>query len=292
MPLADGTADKYFALADFDRAADVIQRSMAYRPAIGLVLGSGLGRLAERVASAEAIPYSAIPGFPRPTVEGHAGRLVAGQLGGRGVLVMQGRVHYYEGYSLQEVTFPVRVMQRLGIGILIVTNAAGGLNPEFVPGDIMLLTDQLNLAAMAGLSPLRGPAVPELGPRFPSMKDAYDVELRSLARQVASSQGLSLREGVYCMLVGPQYETGADIRFLRSVGADAVGMSTVPEVLVARHGGIRVLGLSTISNVAGPQTESSEEDPGHADVLAVADRASFRLCDLIEGILMELTELD
>jgi len=281
-----------FALADFDAAADVIRQHIHHRPGIGLVLGSGLGRVAERVGNPDVIPYGAIPHFPRPAVEGHAGRLVAGRLGGEEVLVMQGRAHYYEGYELQQVTFPIRVMQRLGIGLLIVTNAAGGLNPDFEPGDIMLISDQLNLAAMAGLSPLRGPDQPELGPRFPSMREAYDPRLRILALRVAAAQGLPLEQGVYCMLAGPHFETPADIRFLRSIGVDAVGMSTVPEVLVARHGGMRVLGLSVISNVARAEAGPTGVEGGHDEVLAVAGRASDHLCSLVEGILIELQALD
>jgi len=281
-----------FALADFDQAADVIQQHIHHRPRIGLVLGSGLGRLAERVAEADVLPYEAIPHFPQPAVEGHAGRLFAGRLGAQDVLLMQGRAHYYEGYSVQQVTFPIRVMQRLGIGMLIVTNAAGGLNPDFEPGDIMLITDQLNLAAMAGLSPLRGPHRPELGPRFPSMRQAYDPRLRALAHRVAAGQGLPLEQGVYCMLPGPHFETPADVRFLCSIGVDAVGMSTVPEVLAARHGGMQVLGLSVISNVVWSEAGPTEEEGGHAEVLAVASRASDHLCDLIEGILIELRALD
>ena len=281
-----------FTLADFDEAAGVIRQHTHYQPQVGLVLGSGLGSLAESVEDADVLPYSAVPHFPQPTVEGHAGRLVVGRLGGQEVLIMQGRAHYYEGYSLQQVTFPIRVMQRLGIEVLIMTNAAGGLNPDFNPGDIMLITDQLNLAAMAGLSPLRGPDQPELGPRFPSMREAYDRQLRSLAHRVASAQGLPLQEGVYCMLAGPQFETPADIRFLRSIGVDAVGMSTGPEVLVARHGGMRVLGLSVISNVARSRGVPVEEGDDHAKVLAVAHRASGLLCNLIKGILTELRSLD
>lgn len=292
MPLPNNPIHQFFPLADFDEAVGVIQRHTRHRPHVGLVLGSGLGRLAERVAEADRLRYGTIPHFPRSTVEGHAGRLVIGRLGGQEVLVMQGRAHYYEGYSLQQVTFPIRVMQRLGIGMLIVTNAAGGLNPDFEPGDIMLITDQLNLAAMAGLSPLRGPNQPELGPRFPSMREAYDLQLRTLARRVAAAQGLGLREGVYCMLAGPQFETPADIRFLRSIGVDAVGMSTGPEVLVARHGGMRTLGLSVISNVVWPEAVPVEGEGGHAEVLAVTHRASDRLGDLIEGILIELQDLD
>jgi len=282
----------FFTLAEFDRAADVIRHQIRHRPRVGLVLGSGLGRLAERVGEADVLSYDAIPHFPSTGVEGHAGRLIAGWLEGQGVLVMQGRAHYYEGYSLQQVTFPIRVMQRLGIGILIVTNAAGGLNPGFDPGDIMLITDQLNLAAMAGLSPLRGPDQPELGPRFPSMSEAYDPQLLAVAHRVATAQGLPLQKGVYCMLAGPHFETPADIRFLRAIGVDAVGMSTVPEVLVARHGGMRVLGLSVITNTAPAEAGPVEEEGGHAEVLAVADRASGHLCDLVEGILAELQGLD
>jgi purine-nucleoside phosphorylase len=282
----------FFTLAEFDRAADVIRHQIHLRPRIGLVLGSGLGRLAERVEEADVLPYDAIPHFPPTGVEGHAGQLVAGWLGGQGVLAMQGRAHYYEGYSPQQVTFPIRVMQRLGIEILIVTNAAGGLNPGFVRGDIMLIADQLNLAAMAGLSPLRGPDQPELGPRFPSMSEVYDRRLRAVAHRVATAQGLPLQQGIYCMLTGPHFETPADIRFLRAIGVDAVGMSTIPEVLVARHGGIRVLGLSVITNVAPAQAEPVEEEGGHAEVLAVADRASDHLCDLVEGILAEFQGLD
>jgi purine-nucleoside phosphorylase len=291
VPLSN-PSHQFFTLAEFDKAADVIRKHIRHQPRIGLVLGSGLGRLAERVAEADLLAYDAIPHFPSPGVEGHTGRVVAGQLGGQEVLAMQGRAHYYEGYSLQRVTFPIRVMQRLGIGMLVVTNAAGGLNPNFRPGDIMLITDQLNLAAMSGLSPLRGPDQPELGPRFPSMSEAYDLRLRAVAHRVATAQGLPLQMGVYCMLTGPHFETPADIRFLRSIGVDAVGMSTVPEVLVARHGGMRVLGLSVISNVAPAEAGSAEEEGGHAQVLAVANRASHHLCDLVEGILAELKGLD
>jgi len=287
MSSLDSAAHRFFTLADFDRTADIIRRHTHGQPHVGLVLGSGLGGLSERVREADVLSYDMLPHFPRPAVEGHAGRLVIGRLGGQQVLVMQGRAHYYEGYSPQQIVFPIRVMQRLGVEILIVTNAAGGLNSEFKPGDIMLITDQLNLAPMAGLSPLRGPNPPELGPRFPSMRGAYDLQLRALASRVASAQGLSLCEGVYCMVVGPQFETPADIRFLRLVGVDAVGMSTVPEVLAARHGGMRVLGLSVISNVACPEAKMTSE-PGHEEVLKVASRASVSLCDLIEELLSEL----
>ena len=292
MPPTSNPTQQLFTLADFDEAAEVIRHHIRHRPRVGLVLGSGLGRLAERVREVDLLPYGAIPHFPQPAVKGHAGRLVVGLLGGQEVLVMQGRAHYYEGHSLQQVTLPIRVMQRLGIGMFIVTNAAGGLNPDFKPGDIMLISDQLNLGAMAGLSPLRGPDEPELGLRFPSMRQAYDPRLRALAHRVASTQGLSLREGIYCMLAGPHFETPADIRFLRFVGVDAVGMSTGPEVLVARHGGMRVLGLSVISNLACAEAGPTKEVAGHVEVLRVVDRVCDCLGDLIEGILIGCRGLD
>jgi purine-nucleoside phosphorylase len=292
MPLGSSLSQEFFSLTEYDEAAAVIRQRLRRQPRVGLVLGSGLGGIADRVADAIVVPYAAIPHFPSPGVEGHSGRLVAGQLGGQDVLVMQGRAHFYEGYSMQRVAFPIRAMQWLGIGILVVTNAAGGLNPDFRPGDIMLIDDQLNLSAMAGLNPLRGPDQPELGPRFVSMSQAYDGELRAVAHQVASAKGLSLQSGVYCMLTGPHFETPADIRFLRAVGADAVGMSTVPEVLVARHAGMRVMGLSVITNVAPMEAGQLEEEAGHAEVLAVADRAGHQLGDLVEGILAEIQGLD
>ena len=292
MPPTSDPTHQLFTLADFDQAAEVIRHHTRHRPRVGLVLGSGLGRLAERVREGDILSYGAIPHFPQTAVKGHAGRLVIGLLGGREVLLMQGRAHYYEGYSLQQVTFPIRVMQRLGIGMLIVTNAAGGLNPNFKPGDIMLITDQLNLTGMAGLSPLRGPNEPELGPRFPSMRQAYDLQLRALAHRMASTQGLPLREGIYCMLAGPHFETPADIRFLRFAGVDAVGMSTGPEVLVARHGGMRVLGLSVISNLACSRAGPAKEVTGHAEVLDVVGHVSDRVGDLIEGILIGSRGLD
>ena len=191
-----------------------------------------------------------LPLWPISTVEGHVGQLVIGELESQPVLVMQGRVHFYEGYTMGQVTLPVRVMQRLGIEIMIVTNAAGGVNPDFVPGDVMLITDNLNLMGMSGLNPLMGPNLDELGPRFPDMSQVYDKELGTLVREFAAKEGMTLREGVYCGLSGPSFESPADLRFLRMAGADAVGMSTVPEVIVANHGGLRSLGLSGISNKA------------------------------------------
>jgi purine-nucleoside phosphorylase len=240
----------YFTLEQIDQVAHSVRSKVTVSPRVGLILGSGLNDLAASVQNAVIIPYKDLPNWPVSTVEGHAGRLVVGELEGQYVFVMQGRIHFYEGYSMGQVTLPVRVMQRLGLEILIVTNAAGGVNPDFVPGDIMLITDNLNLMGMSGQNPLMGPNLDELGPRFPDMSQLYDKELNSVVRKAASEHAISLREGVYCGLSGPSFESPADLRFLRLAGVDAVGMSTVPEVIVARHGGMRVLGLSGISNKA------------------------------------------
>ena len=262
------------------------------RPRVGLILGSGLGALAESVECAGVIPYSDIPHFVPTTVEGHTGRFVIGVLEGQPVIVMQGRPHYYEGYSMQQVTLPVRVMQLLGVEILIVTNAAGGLAPNMRPGDLMLITDHLNLIGMAGLSPLRGPNDPSFGPRFPDMSEAYDARLRQLALRVAAEQNIGLHQGVYVCLAGPSFETPADLRFLRKIGADAVGMSTVPEVTVARHGGVRVLGLSGISNVAviepGSVPPTSASQTTHEEVLQAGQVIVPKLTALIRGVLKAL----
>jgi purine-nucleoside phosphorylase len=240
----------YLTLDQIDQVTEAVRAKINKEPRVGIILGSGLNELAASVKNAVTIPYGDLPYWPVSTVEGHVGRLVVGELEGQYVLVMQGRVHFYEGYSMDRVTLPVRVMQRLGLEIMIVTNAAGGVNPDFVPGDVMLITDNLNLMGMSGQNPLMGPNLDEIGPRFPDMSQAYDKELGRLARKVASEQGILLREGVYCGLSGPSFESPADLRFLRLAGVDAVGMSTVPEVIVARHGGLRVLGISGISNKA------------------------------------------
>jgi purine-nucleoside phosphorylase len=252
-----------------------------------LILGSGLGGLAEAVEQADVVPYSDVPHVALSTVEGHAGRLVIGKLEGQSAIVMQGRSHYYEGYSMQQITLPVRVMQLLGVEILIVTNAAGGLSPDFRPGDLMLITDHLNLIGMAGLSPLRGPNDPTLGPRFPDMSEAYDAKLRQLALRVAAEQGLKLHQGVYAGLAGPSFETPADLHFLRKIGADAVGMSTVPEVTVARHGRIRVLGISGISNVMASEPGAAPPTT-HEEVLEAGQMIVPRLTVLIRGVLKAL----
>jgi purine-nucleoside phosphorylase len=244
-----------------------------------------LGGLADSIADAAVVPYAEIPGWPVPTVEGHAGRLLLGTLEGVPVAVMQGRVHFYEGIPMPYVGLPVRVLQVMGIESLIVTNAAGAVHPDFAPGDIMLITDHINLLGMAGVSPLRGPNLDRFGPRFPDMSQAYDRRLMDLARAAARSEGLALREGVYICLAGPAFESPADLRFLRGIGVDAVGMSTVPEVIVARHGGTRVLGLSGISNKANldGNTETT-----HAEVLAAGHVIVPKLTALIRGILRRM----
>lgn len=242
--------ENFLTIKQIDEAADAIRAKITIAPKAGMILGSGLGDLAHSVENPVIIPYSEIPYWPVSTVLGHKNQLVIGTLGGQYVMVLQGRIHFYEGYSMDRVTLPIRVMQRLGVGYLFVTNAAGAIHPEFLPGDVMLIRDQISLIAMAGLNPLRGPNLEEIGERFPDMSQCYDPALSEMARQFASEQGIALREGVYVCLSGPSFETPADLRFLRIIGADAVGMSTVPEVIVARHGNMRVLGLSGISNKA------------------------------------------
>jgi purine-nucleoside phosphorylase len=279
----------YYTLADYQAAADLVQSRSRYQPKIGLILGSGLNPLADAVEDADTLPYTDIPNFPQPTVEGHAGRLVLGRLAGRPVAVMQGRVHFYEGYTLQQSVFPVRVMQVMGVETLIVTNAAGGLNPEFAPGELMLISDHLNIIGMTGNNPLFGPNDPALGPRFPDMSRAYDPELRRIAREVAREEGVPVQEGVYAGLSGPSFETPAEIRFLRLIGADAVGMSTVAEVTVARHGGIRVLGISGISNVAITEPTAGQE-ASHEEVLEAGRQIVPRLITLICGVLARLPQ--
>jgi purine-nucleoside phosphorylase len=277
----------YFTYDDFKQAADYIYAQIHSRPEIGLILGSGLSPLAEQVEDGTAIAYQDIPNFPQSGVAGHAGRLVCGTLAGKLVLIMQGRSHFYEGYSAQHITFPVRVLQLLGVNTLIVTNAAGGVNPGFSAGDLMLIVDHLNFVGMTGAHPLRGPNLDSLGPRFPSMTAPYDPELLKLARQVSRESDVSLQEGVYAYLSGPSFETPAEIRYLRGVGADAVGMSTVPETIVANHGGMRVLGISSITNVAVSENESGQETT-HQEVLETGRTIVPRLMKLLKAILSQL----
>lgn len=265
-----------------DQITSDILSHIQIKPRIGLILGTGLGKIGESVDNPVRIPYNDILNWPISTVEGHAGKLIVGYLVGKPVMVMQGRIHYYEGYSMQQVTLPIRVMQRMDIDILIVTNAAGAINPEFLPGDVMLITDNLNLAAMAGLNPLIGPNLDDFGPRFPDMSQSYDRVLCDYAREVAGESGIELREGVYAGLSGPSFESPADLRFLRMAGADAVGMSTVSEVIVARHGGTRVLGFSGISNKANLDGNTITT---HAEVLDAGRILVPKLEKLIYGIL-------
>jgi len=262
-----------------EEAAAWIRGRTDARPEIGLILGSGLGVLAEAMKGATAIPYREIPHFPVSTVAGHAGELVVGEAAGRPVVLMNGRFHLYEGYPAQAVAFPVRVMKALGVHTLVVTNAAGGINTTFQPGDLMLIEDHLNLT---GQNPLVGPNDESIGPRFPDMSEAYSARLRELARAVAEQQGLRLVSGMYAGLLGPSYETPAEIRMLRALGADAVGMSTVTEVIAARHAGLEVAGISCISNMAAgilPQPLS------HREVMETAERVKERFLGLITGLL-------
>lgn len=276
---------EFIELSQIDEAAQVVRGRIDINPRVGMILGSGLGSLAEAVEGAVIIPYGEIPSWPVSTVQGHQGRLVVGSLENQDVLIMQGRSHFYEGYSMAEIGFPVRVMQRLGIEILIVTNAAGGINQSYEPGDVMLIKDHLNLLGMAGESPLRGPNFDSIGPRFPDMGRAYDRDLGELTRQAAKGQDFQLQEGVYVCLAGPSFETPADLRFLQAMGVDAVGMSTVPEVTVARHGGMRVLGLSTISNKANLDGETLTS---HEEVLEAGEIVVPRLTHIIKYVLQRL----
>jgi len=261
-----------------DEVAQIIRSKTPVVPAVGLILGSGLGEIADELEHAVHIPYQSLPYFPRSTVEGHKGRFVFGDLEGIPVVAMQGRYHYYEGYTLQQVTFPVRVMKKLGIGRLIVTNAAGGVNKAFHPGDLMLITDHLNLI---GASPLIGPNDDSIGPRFPDMSAAYDPGLRQLAKEAALSLGLSIREGVYAATSGPQYETPAEVRMIRTLGADAVGMSTVPEVIAASHAGLPVVGVSCITNLA---CGILEKPLSHEEVIETAEKVKDGFTQLIRKI--------
>jgi purine-nucleoside phosphorylase len=272
-------------LEEIDRAAAAVRARSPLKPRIGIILGSGLGDLAAEVSGSVSIETAGLPGWPVATVEGHRGRMVLGTLVEQPVLVLQGRAHYYEGHSIDRVGMPIRVMQRLGIEILLVTNAAGAVNPQYVPGDLMLITDHINLLGMAGLSPLRGPNLDALGPRFPDMSQAYDRELQDVARRAAADAGILLHEGIYICLAGPSFESPADLRFLRGIGVDAVGMSTVPEVIVARHGGTRVLGISGISNKANLDGQTATT---HEEVLQAGKVVLPKLAMLVKGILRRL----
>lgn len=279
--------EKFISLREIDRTANFVKKHLARLPKVGLVLGSGLGGLADQVEQPVILEYKDIPNWPLSTIHGHRGRLVIGKLFGVDTLVMQGRTHYYEGYRMDEVTLPIRVMQRLGIGTIILTNAAGAINPDYVPGDVMVLNDHIGLIGMAGLNPLRGPNLDELGPRFPDMSQPYDREWIAKVKAIARQKKIKLHEGVYVCLSGPSFESPADLRFLRVIGADAVGMSTVPETIVARHGKTRVLAFSGISNKANldGNTETTHEEVLEAGKLIVP-----KLSALIEGFLRDFPQ--
>lgn len=274
-----------FKMADVEQAAAAVRVRLSRTPRIGMILGSGLGDLANLIENPDRIPYQDIPFWPTATVQGHAGLLVGGKLFGADVLVLQGRVHFYEGYSMAEVTLPVRVMKLLGIDTLVLTNAAGAINPAFEPGDVMLITDHIAMIGMAGMNPLRGPNLNEFGPRFPDMSQVYDRRLAQQARETAARVGLTLHEGIYCGLSGPSFETPADLRFLRTIGADAVGMSTVPEAIVARHASMHILGLSGISNKANLDGNTVTT---HEEVLEAGKLIVPRMSVLIEHLLPNL----
>lgn len=259
-------------------AADALAARIGTDARIGLILGTGLGRLAEEIDVREAVPYGEIPHFPLSTVESHEGRLLAGTLGGVPVIALQGRFHLYEGYSAQEITLPVRVLAALGVDTLLISNAAGGMNPLFRRADLMLLTDHINLQ---GANPLTGPNADEWGPRFPDMSAPYDEALREAALAAALERGIRLQQGVYVAVAGPNLETPAEYRFLRTIGADAVGMSTVPEVIVARHMGLRCLAISVITDECFPD---ALEPVSIEDVLAAAAEAEPRLTVLMKDL--------
>lgn len=258
-----------------EKAAEFIQKRVDFAPEIAIILGTGLGALADQVEDSVAIEYSRIPFFPRPTMAGHPGQLILGTIADKRVVAMRGRGHYYEGYSLDQVTFPVRVMKRLGAKILIVSNAAGGMNPQFNLGDLMIIIDHINLT---GVNPLIGPNDERLGPRFPDMSEPYDSELIRLIEEVARQEELKVQKGVYVGVTGPNLETAAEYRFLRTIGADVVGMSTVPEVIVAKHAGLRVLGISCITDKCLPDAL----EPANIEaILKVAAEAEPKLTGLI-----------
>lgn len=268
------------------RAADYVKAVLDdfdLKPTVGIILGSGLGRLAEQIESPVTIPYRDIPGFPVSTATGHKGNFIIGTLGGKTVIAMQGRIHYYEGYPMDLVTLPVRVMKVVGIRYLFVSNAAGGVNYDFKVGDLMVITDHINMLP----NPLIGPNLDDFGPRFPDMTRPYDLKLIALARDVASELGIPLKEGVYFAGTGPTYETPHEYRYIRIIGGDATGMSTVPEVIVARHSDIPVFGMSVITNEAHDDYAEDYVNDGD-DVIVAANAAADRMSALFAGIIARL----
>ena len=263
-------------------ASDYILRNSNYKPEIGLILGSGLGSLADSIENPEFYPYEELPNFPVSTVEGHEGRLVIGMLNGKCVVAMQGRFHYYEGYHFNEVTFPVRVMKLLGIKTLIVTNACGSVNENYKAGDLMIITDHINFS---GDNPLIGKNLDEIGPRFPDLSNAYDKDLINKAKEIANNLSIDIKTGVYMMFTGPSYETPAEIRMARVIGADAVGMSTVPEVIVAAHCGIKVLGISCLTNMAAGILD---QPLSHEEVMETSTKVKSTFTTLMNKVIEEI----
>lgn len=270
-------------MSKINEAKEYILSKISDVPEIGLILGSGLGEMADKIENAVRIEYKDIPHFPVSTVAGHKGQLVIGTLEGKKVIAMQGRFHFYEGYSMGVITFPVYVMKAIGVKALIVTNACGGMNKEFEPGDLMLIEDHINFT---GANPLIGPNLDEFGPRFPDMSQAYNRELISLAEEVAKKSDIKVQKGVYVAISGPNYMSPAELKMLAIIGADAVGMSTVPETIVANHAGMKVLGISLVTDMAiGEELEPLT----HEQVVAVAEKSKFKFMDLVQNILKEVT---
>lgn len=276
-----------FTFTQYNETSSWILERTDHRPTIGMVLGSGLSPLAEQIENPTIIPYEEIPNFPISTVHGHAGRLVIGELAGAVVCTMQGRFHFYEGYSMAQVTLPIRVMKQMEISTIILTNAAGGINEDYAVGELMVIEDHLNLVGMSGNNPLRGPNMAEFGTRFPPMNRTYTQRLRELSHQVGSELGIPLRSGVYAGLAGPNFESPAEIRYLRTIGSDAVGMSTVPEAIIAHHAEMDLLGISTITNMCIDQLDTGTE-PTHEEVNEAGNIIVPRLTRLLLGILAKL----
>ena len=267
----------------YKRSSEYIQSRIQGQPEVAIILGSGLGALADKIQNPTVIPYSEIPGFPKSTAIGHAGNLIFGEVGGKKVLAMQGRFHYYEGYTMEQVTFPIRVFKLLGVKYLFVSNAAGGLNLGYKVGDLMIIRDHINLLP----NPLIGSNKDEFGPRFPDMTRPYDPALRKLAKDIAAQMGLELQEGVYIGCTGPCYETPAEYKFFRNIGSDVVGMSTIPEVIVARHCDIPVFGMSVVTDLAHDDMPEDYQTDG-AEIVKAADQAACKMTALFERMIEAL----
>ena len=265
-----------------NQSIDYIKDKIKNQPEIGIVLGSGLGDFADAIEDKVEIPYTEIPGFPVSTVKGHDGKLIFGHINSKEVCVMKGRIHYYEGYDIKEVVYPIEVLAGLGIKTIILTNAAGGVNTDFEPADLMIITDHINLM---GKNPLIGPNDEDLGPRFPDMTDLYNKELIEIAENSAKKLGIDIKEGVYMYFTGPSYETAAEVRMARILGADAVGMSTVPEAIIARHRGLKILGISTITNMS---TGILDTPLDHTEVVEVGKEVAGKFKELLKEIIEEI----